>query len=291
MAFGNIGELILPAIIFSLFVLIGNPLIVLTLMGILGYKKKTGFQAGFTVAQISEFSLILITLGVSVGHLTEEILSLVTIVGLITISCSTYLILYSNKLYPYFSRALSIFERKKARAGKEKQKDYDLILFGYNRIGYDLLKSFKRLGKKHIVIDYDPDTISDLLSRKIDCKYGDVDEDEFLNEFDFTKTQLVVSTIPEFETNYLLINKIREINRKTIVIVTSHSLEEANRLYEIGATYVIMPHFLGGTHAAKMIDNYKLDSKGFLEERKSHLKYLNDKKRVGHEHPKPEKDR
>ena len=52
-----------------------------------------------------------------------------------------------------------------------------------------------------------------------------------------------------------------------------------------------MPHFLGGTHAAKMIDNYKLDSKGFLEERKSHLKYLNDKKRVGHEHPKPEKDR
>ena len=87
MVFGNISQLIVPAIIFSLFILIGNPLIVMILMGFMGYKKKVGFQAGLTVAQISEFSLILIALGVSSGNLTGEILSLVTIVEIGRASC------------------------------------------------------------------------------------------------------------------------------------------------------------------------------------------------------------
>ena len=188
-------------------------------------------------------SLILIALGVSVGHLTNEILSLVTIVGLITISGSTYLILYSNKIYPYLSKYLSIFERKKVKENEQEFKDYDIVLFGYNRIGYDLLKSFKKLKKKILVVDYNPETILELSKRGIECRYGDVDDDEFLSELNLTKSKMIVSTIPEFETNLLLINKIRQINKDVIVIVVSHDIKEANILYGRGATYVIMPHF------------------------------------------------
>jgi len=96
-----------PAIILSLFILIGNPLIVIVLMGLFKYSKNTGFMAGLTVAQISEFSLILITLGVKAGHLSNEILSFVTVIGLITIAGSTYMIMYSEKLYPFISKYLS----------------------------------------------------------------------------------------------------------------------------------------------------------------------------------------
>jgi len=291
MVFGNISQLIIPAIIFSLFILIGNPLIVMILMGLLGYKKKIGFQAGFTVAQISEFSLIFIALGVSVGHLTNEILSLVTIVGLITISGSTYLILYSDKIYPYLSKYLSIFERKKVKKEGQKFKDYDIILFGYNRIGYDLLQSFKKLKKKFLIVDYNPETFLELSKKKIDCKYGDVDDEEFLNELNLSKTKMVISTIPEFETSLLLINKIRQINKDSIIIVVSHNIKEAKILYDKGATYVIMPHFLGGSHASKMIDEYKIDINKFLDEKKKHLEQLKTKIRLGHEHPKAEKYR
>ena len=291
MVFGNISELIAPAIIFSLFILIGNPLIVMILMGLLGYKKKIGFQAGFTVAQISEFSLILIALGVSVGHLTNEILSLVTIVGLITISGSTYLILYSNKIYPYLSKYLSIFERKKVKGNEQEFKDYDIVLLGYNRIGYDLLKSFKKLKKKVLVVDYNPETILELSKKGIECRYGDVDDEEFLSELNLTKTKMIASTIPEFEINLLLINKIRQINKDAIIIVISHNIEEANILYKAGATYVIMPHFLGGSHASMMINKHGLSIDNYLQERKEHLKYLKTKKRLGYEHPKAEKHR
>jgi len=291
MVFGNINELIIPAIIFSLFILIGNPLIVIILMGFLGYKKKTGFQAGFTVAQISEFSLILIALGVGLGHLTNEILSLVTIVGLITISGSTYLILYSNKIYPYFSKYLSIFERKKTKENTQKFKDYNVVLFGYNRIGYDLLESFKKLKKKVLVIDYNPETIIELSNKGIDCRYGDVDDDEFLRELNLVKTKMVVSTIPEFETNLLLIDRVKQMNKEAIIIVISHNIEEANSLYKKGATYVIMPHFLGGSHVSMMINKNGLNLNKFLDEKKKHIKQLKIKRRLGHEHPKAEKNR
>lgn len=289
MVFGNIGQLILLAVIFSLFILIGNPLIVMALMGFLGYRKKTGFQAGFTVAQISEFSLILIALGVSLGHLSNEILSLVTIVGLITISGSTYLILYSDKLYPYLSKFLSLFEKKNVKDKDQKEVYYESVLFGYNRIGHDILHSFKKLRKSFLIVDYDPEAIHNLTKENIECRYGDADDNEFLEELNLSKTRMIVSTIPKFETNLLLIEKIRQVNKKAIIIVVSHSVDEANNLYGVGATYVIMPHFLGGSYASAMISKYGLNVGKYLEEKKKHLKHLKTKKELGHEHPKEDK--
>ncbi|MCG2720183.1 MAG: cation:proton antiporter [Nanoarchaeota archaeon] len=149
MIFGNITPFIIPAIIFSLFVLIGNPLIVMILMGLLGYRKKTSFQAGLTVAQISEFSLIFIALGVKVGHLKPEILSFVTIIGLITIAGSTYLILYSEKIFFHLAKYLDLFERKNIiKDEKDKSSNHDIFLFGCNRIGYDFLKIFQKMKKR-----------------------------------------------------------------------------------------------------------------------------------------------
>lgn len=73
-----LGAHVTGAVVFSLFVLVGNPLIVLAIMGAMGYRKRTGFLAGLTVAQISEFSLIFVAMGVSIGHVTEDALGLVT---------------------------------------------------------------------------------------------------------------------------------------------------------------------------------------------------------------------
>ncbi|MFW6283245.1 MAG: cation:proton antiporter [Minisyncoccales bacterium] len=290
MTFGNINEFIIPALIFSGFILIGNPLIVISLMGILGYRKKVGFQSGFTVAQISEFSLILIALGVSVGHLNQEILSLITLIGLITISGSTYLILYSEKIYPYFSRVLSVFEKKNTNRYEKQEKTYDILLFGKNRIGSDLVNSLKKLKKNFLIIDYDPDIINELCEEGVDCKYGDASDEEFLNELDFSETKMIISTIPEFETNMLLINKLKEENSEGIIIVVSHNIDNAKQLYDNGASYVIMPHFLGGFYASTMIDKYGLNKNKFVKEREKQIKELDFKKQKGHEHPKHEKE-
>ncbi|MBN1157646.1 cation:proton antiporter [Candidatus Woesearchaeota archaeon] len=289
MTFANIRSQILPVILCSLFVLIGNPLIVMIIMGITGYSKRSSFLAGLTVAQISEFSLILVALGVNLGHLQKSILSIVTSVGLITIAFSAYLITYGDKIFPHFSKYLTVFERKGRKVDEHKyhpDERYEVLLFGYNSIGHDLLESFHRIRKKFLVVDYNPETVVALAKEGVNCRYGDMNDSELLKELDLAKAKMIISTATDFEANMLLINKAREINSKAIIIVVSHEIDEAMELYERGATYVIMPHFLGGSHASTLIEKHKFNLEKFMEEQVAHVEHLKKKKLRGHEHPK-----
>lgn len=278
MTFGNIGEYVAPIIVFSVFILIGNPLIMMIIMGLLGYTKKNSFLAGLTVAQISEFSLILVALGVKMEHLPREILSVVTVIGLITIAGSTYFILYSNKIYKKMSRFLKIFERKGRKVDEHRYcgvKKYDILLFGYDRVGFDLLEAFKKMDNSVLVVDYNPEIIADLAREGIDCIYGDASDVEMLDELEFCDSKMIVSTVPDTETNLLVISKIRERNEDCIIIVVSHQFDESIRLYDEGATYVIMPQFLGGRHTSVLIEEYGLNLDKFLKEKASHIKHIN----------------
>jgi voltage-gated potassium channel Kch len=259
------------------------------LMGAEGYTKKTGFLAGLTVAQISEFSLILVALGVKVGHLSNEILSFVTLIGLITIAGSTYMIIYSNKVYHLISKRLSIFERKNIKEKRRVARDIDAILFGYNRIGFGILRSLKKIKRKSLVVDFNPDVIYDLKRLRIPCLYGDIDDEDLLDDLPLQDVEIAISTVPEFETNSLVIENVRRVNRKAIIIVRAHSIKDALGLYKEGADYVLTPHFLGGEYVASMLKDIKTDKEGYKKERDDHIKMLTERLGKGQEHPEVEK--
>lgn len=269
-------------IIFSLFILIGNPLIMVIVMGILGYTKKTSFLVGLCVAQVSEFTFIMIALGIKVGHVPQEIMSLVTVVGMITIAGSTYMIMYSEKLYSFFAPYLGIFERKGKKVDgikKQKIKTYDIILFGYNKMGYDLLDSFKKLRKKFLIVDYDPEIVGKLTKEGYDCQYGDAEDVELLGDLNIGETKMVISTIPDVRVNEIIIGKAREQNKNAVVIVVSNHVEDALRLYKSGATYVVMPHMVSGGHASSLIKKHGMNMQKFFKERGEHLKILRERQK------------
>ncbi len=274
MVLGSLGSLLIPAIILSLFVIICNPVIMIIIMNLLGYSKRTSFLTGLTVAQISEFSLILAALGFQLGHLTRETLSLITLIGLITIVTSTYLILYSDRLYPRLENLLSWLSLRKGRRENNLQEEYEAILFGYQRVGPDFVRAFEKLGFDYIVVDFNPESINHMKEEKIPFKYGDAKDAEFLSVLNFKDLRYVVSTIPEQETNNLLIKKIREVNRRAIVLVIAQTRDEAKLLYESGATYVIMPHYLGAQYATKLIREHGVNKHKYNELKERHLKYL-----------------
>ncbi len=290
MAISNFKELILPAMVFSLIIIIGNPLIVMILMGMWGYTKKTSFLSGLTVAQIGEFSLIVIALGVKNGHISNEVLSMITLTSLVTIGACTYLVLYSSQLYSSFSGYLSVFERKNIREKRKINKNTDAVLFGYNRIGFGILTSLKRIKENYLVVDFNPDTIFNMKKLGIPCVYGDVDDDALLQELPLKNLKIAVSTIPEVETNALLLETLKAENPGVIVILRAHSIEDAMRLYARGADYVLTPHFLGGEYLAEMIKETKTDPDGYKKEREKHIKMLTERFSRGQEHPFIEKD-
>jgi Kef-type K+ transport system membrane component KefB len=265
MSFADISTQWPGIIIFSLFILIGNPLIVMVLMGMMKYKKQTSFLAGLTVAQISEFSLILIALGVKVGHLTPEILSFVTLIGIITIAGSSYLIVYSHRIYPLFAKSLSVFERKEAKEGSQDSEQNDIIMFGANRTGHEILSTLKKNKAKVLIVDYDPETIEKLSKKGYKCIYGDITDPELLLDIDVCSSKMIISTVAEVESNILFIKRLKLCNPKAIIITTTDQAEDALLLYQNGADYVILPHHLGGKYAAQLIDKNKLSKSKFTE--------------------------
>lgn len=290
--FESFSQYAIPIIITSVFVLIGNPFIVMVIMGILGYSSRTGFFAGLTVAQISEISLIIISLGVKVGHLPSDILSIVTIIGIITFAGSTYLIMHSNTLYKYLSPVLKIFERKGRKTEQilsyKKQQPYEIILLGYNRIGFSLLDAFKRLKKSYLIVDFNPEVIRKLKEKGVSCVYGDADDSEFLEELQINKAEIIISTIPDMETNTVVLDKVRSANKKSIVILTARQITEALELYKKGTDYVILPHFLGGSYTAALLEHHGTKKNDYHEYKKKHIQSLRERIKEGHEHPRKE---
>ncbi|MCA9371765.1 cation:proton antiporter [Candidatus Woesebacteria bacterium] len=277
MMFTDFSRILFPAFVFSIFVIIGNPVIMIILMNLMRYSKRTSFYTGLTVAQISEFSLILATLGFQLGHLDQTVLSIITMVGIITISVSAYLILHADKLYPRLEKLLEALYLMKTPVKRPEEQSYQAILFGYQRVGQDFLQILKKIGLEYIVVDYNPSSIHILEDEHEPYIYGDAADSEFVSELDLKNVQFVISTIPSFEVNTMLVREIRTKNRKAIILVISHNAQEARTLYEVGATYVIMPHYLGAQHAVKIIEKHGLVKNNYLDLKNKHLAYLHER--------------
>jgi FlaA1/EpsC-like NDP-sugar epimerase len=266
---GSIGTIIIPAIILSLFVLIGNPLIVFLLMNMLGYKNKTSFMAGLTVAQISEFSLILMSLGLSLGHVDQNTVTLITVVGIITIAGSTYFVIYADNLYQLLQGLLGkiSLSRNNAQEQGTSNKSYETIIFGFGRAGLEFVEQAKKLKQNYVVVDYNPDVFVGKRVDNVSYRFGDVEDIEFLQEIELTNAELVISTIPDMAVNRLLLRSYRSNNTTGTILVTCHDARDTEELYAAGATFVMLPHYLGAYHATQIIQHIQTDPQIFEKER------------------------
>lgn len=284
MVFTNLSELIVPALLLSVMVLIGKPMLILILMNMVGYRGRTGFMTGISLAQISEFSLILLAVGLQFNHVDEKAVSLVAMVAIITITISTYLSMHVDSLYRKMRPFLRILELRKLTHREPKMlcEASDILIFGYDRVGFDFVTVAEELGAKYLVVDFNPKSIKKLQDTNIPFRFGDAEDLEFLQEICLGESKIVVSTIPDFKTNLLLLKTYRKQNSEGIIILLSHNLKEAQELYLHGATYVTMPHYLGAHHASKMISQYGFDIVGFEKERNKHLTHISKRKKLEH---------
>ncbi|HTE57583.1 MAG TPA: cation:proton antiporter [Verrucomicrobiae bacterium] len=268
---------VLPrALLFSLVVLIANPLIVMAVMGLGGYTKKTSFKAGLTGAQVSEFSLILLLLAFDLGHISEQITTLITVVAFVTIAVSTYTITYADWLYDFLEKYIRLFERSKISEQKEVHHHYDLALLGYQKGGHEFVRVFNQLKKPYVVIDYDPNIIDVLESKRINFMYGDVTDLELLDEVNLRHAHLIISSITDFATNVFISRWLEKENQHAVFICTADTVEQAAELYELGAAYVMLPHYIGSEKIGAFIRKSGLKKTEFKKYREKHLAYLQE---------------
>lgn len=265
----DLGANLTASLVFSLFVLIGNPLIVLLIMTKMNYRAKTGFLAGLTVAQISEFSLIFIAMGVSIGHIQPSVMGLVTLVGIVTIACSTYMISYSHQLYRFFEPVLLAIESRLMK----KQAHIDsasldvnspqTVIFGLGRLGGYLLEQLHK-NRNVMGIDLNPDEVLAMQDKGLNAVYGDVTDAEFTSELPLGQTRWVICTFPWHHTGlsfedgrHALLQHLSHVGYQGKTIAVAHSQFDDERLKAAGFDYVIQPHTQSALQIREIISDDK----------------------------------
>jgi Kef-type K+ transport system membrane component KefB/voltage-gated potassium channel Kch len=273
----NLGPAIVPAVVLSFIVIVVKPTTVTSLLGLLGYPKRVAFKAGVNLSQISEFSIVLVVLAASGGLVGKDLSAVVTIVAMVTITTSTYLMKYDNQLFLVFDRLKLfdiLFKKERTHTEKKRHQEYQLLLFGYHRGGHEFIHTFKQLRRRYLVIDYDPAVIELLQHQQIPCEYGDASDTELLEEVGVAQAKLIVSTITDSETNQELIRHVNFYNPDAVVVCNANSYEEALQLYELGCSYVMIPHFAGSERLSSLIHRNGIDKRHFDRYRSKHLEHL-----------------
>jgi Kef-type K+ transport system membrane component KefB len=238
------AEQIPAALLFSVFVLVGNPIIVLIIMGAMGYPKKVSFKAGLTVAQISEFSLILVALGVAQGHIGDDVIGLVTAVGLVTITASTYLIYGSDAIHDRIEPLLRVFERRRPRDSIDLDGGIgpvDVIVVGLGRFGRTVVHELRETGDRVLGVDWDPRSVRSDAWGGVPVIYGDADDPELADQLPLEGVLWVISTLRDTDTNLTLIGSLRQRGYDGRIVVSTDDEDDEERLLRAGADLAIRP--------------------------------------------------
>lgn len=256
LTFEGAADQIIPALVLSVFVILGKPLIVLAIMGLMGYRSQVSFKTGMALAQISEFSLIFIALGFSMGQVDQSLLALVTLVGVVTITVSTYFILYSDSLYRALAPLLRVFERDDAeKSGLEERQahPYDAIVVGAGRLGSSVINGLLDKGARLLVVDHNPEALRAPRERGAETLFGDVSEPEFAGSLPFNEADAVICTAPERGTNLALLETLQRRGFTGNICLTAMDDTTAALLAENPAVSVIRPLHMAASHIVEAL--------------------------------------
>ncbi len=261
-------------------VLLMKPILIYLLITFFGYEKRTAFMTGLSLGQVSEFSLIMISLPFVMSKISPDLFSLIILLAAISMIATAYMMEFKEQIYTIFSPLLSLIVKlrlpikEKKMNYKAKRAKYSVVLIGKHRMGDIIYRFLKKTRKKVLVVDYNPDVIQDLITKREACMYGDIATKEVLNNLNLKRAKIIISTVPSEKDNILLIKHIKQINPKIKVFVTSNHMHQAKHLYKEGADYVILPQVLSGEKVSIILRKV-LDNKKYAKTLKDkHIRYI-----------------
>ena len=278
--FAQVKEHFLAIMVFSIFVIVATPLLVANYLKYLGFGKRVALLSGISLAQVSEFSLILVVVGKNLGHVTSDVVSIISSVAVITIVVSSYLITSGSRIYRKFGSRIKLVEGRQGIQMGVLPVDIEnhMILVGAEQMGSDILTFLKSKEKESktpvVVVDFNPRIIKTLQASGVKVLGGDIADPETLEALNLEKARLIVTTVPDVGDNINLIKYARDKNFKGPVIAVSYWIHEAIKLYEAGADYVIVPETVGGKHVARILSEHWDNLNGIKKARSKHFEEL-----------------
>lgn len=288
----GIEELLLPAVALSVFVLIGKSFLIMGIMHIFHFTSRIGFLTGISLSQISEFSLIVMSMGYGAAIVSMDTLNLITLVALITMAMSTYAIAYGDALYSMLEKLFSWKPNTGNPKWKEEEyknipKSSDIIIFGVGRYGSAMAKLFMKKGYSILAIDFAPDTVKAAKEKGVPTIYGDAADPDFLNHLPLDKAKVIVFSFHHYMVGPLmtdlrrtLAKVLREEGYTGHIATTSHRPEHDQDLPEHGIDIILNPFDDAAFYGTEeIVDILSKEKKGSKKGAKKSTKKASKKKK------------
>lgn len=282
--FGDLGKVWPVILAFTVYAVLLKPFLYLLILGEFGFRKHTMFQASLSLSQISEFSMIIILVGMKSGIADQSALTVIALSGILSIIFSSLLISQSHKIFRMVSPFIGFFE-KNYRHFLEIMDDREIkdhvVVIGGHRMGGAIVEFFKAEKVPLLVLDFNPRQIEALSKIGVNAIYGDMGDPEILDSLNLASAKMIISTAQDMEDNLLLLEdiKFKKINNLPI-IVRAESTEDATQLYKKGADFVIIPEIVAGDLLTQKLKEHFGDSNYFQTRAKIELRKLTGKAQV-----------
>jgi Kef-type K+ transport system membrane component KefB len=237
------GRYWLPALVLSAWVLLAKPAVVTALVGRMGHSSRTALLSGITLGQISEFAFVLVGMAVAGGLLDAGILSLVGLVGLVTIGVSTVLVPRGDRIHEtlagrgwlgrWIGGGPPAPPGEAAPAGDEGSGGH-VVVVGMNALGRRAVEAFAARGLEVVAVDTDADKLSGLPARPV---VGDVTVPSVLRAADPGGARLLVSALRIEDVNQLLAYRCRRMGVPTAI--HAEDLVQLSELEAAGADHLV----------------------------------------------------
>ncbi|MBI2314553.1 cation:proton antiporter [Candidatus Daviesbacteria bacterium] len=278
--FTHITQLIPPILIFTIYAVLAKPLIFTLLLGTFGFRKHTMFHTAITLSHISEFSLIILLVGLNQGLVSQEALTVIASSGTLSLIISSVTISKSNEIYRLITKWIGFFERKnlnRYNSIKPAELENHVVLIGAHRVGGEIVRFLKAEKQPLVVLDFNPHQVEILLAEGIQVIYGDMGDPEVLDILNLDRARLIISTAQDVEDNKTLLEDLKFRKANIRVIVRAEGIKDAQSLYKAGADFVILPEVVAGDLLLQLLKDHINDSNYFKDRPRIELEKLSRK--------------
>jgi len=283
-------ELSLAASIF----VVASRVVVVPILYALRLGLRTSILPAINLAQVSEFSIVIASLGVTLHQIGQDTLTVVIITFAVTSVVSTYMINSSHSIQAVLTvvfKTLGLRDLDAARKEDAEELHQPVIFLGFFRDTSSILYEFEHEGtaaearafvEKILVIDFNPNVLSELRKKDIKCIYGDIAHSDTLRHAGVAHAQLVVSSITDDvlrgTSNLRLMKIVHTHAPNAHVVLTTEHIPQALRFYEEGADFVFVPRLYSAAACARILR--KGLNGGFEEVRSQAIDHLSHRQEV-----------
>lgn len=278
-------SVLIAALVLSAVVLLGRFVPILPTARALRYGHRVGLLSSIALSQVSEFSLVICTLGLSLKHIEADIVSIIAISLVITSTLSTYMIQWNNaiagRLLKGFYKA-GVVDPQERETKSQGRRHHPIVLLGCHRAGSSVVPLLVDEAKDFLVVDFNPEIQKKLAALRVPCLYGDISHLDTLEHAGIHEAKVILSSVSDDflrgTSNLRILQQLRKMAPDAKIIMRAEKVELAKQMYAAGADYVLLPRHLIAEEIIRLLARIE---GGTLEEaRQAELAALDSRREV-----------